>query len=352
MQLAKPYRARLWNPETRKKDDLGYYETVEERDLVLAQAKLDRSQNKVPKVLEDRARGGELFVTFAERTLLDRKRTTTLRTWKNYNSMLQKWVLPTFGNMKLRDIRTRDVDRWFQEVLPQGAPSNGQRYSVLSLVMNRAVRLEEIDRNPCIVEGVTVSKTKRRPTWSWNDFNVLHDAAATAQERALLWVLAGSGCRIGEALALNVEDIDVKNSEITVGHHMVGTERMNGTKAHPEQVRFLTIPRKAMEALQAHLDSSGRVMDEPVFVHSRGGRMHYDLARRTFASIRASRGLEDLKLHDLRHLSLTAFGKTGATLAEIMSRGGHSDMRTALRYQHASRDRDRALVAAMEEAIS
>lgn len=347
----KKYRARIWNPAIKKHDDLGYYDSQEERDLVIAQARLERSQGKVPKVIEDKGKGGELFVTFAERTLLDRKRRVTLSTWQNYNNMLQKWVVPTFGAMKLRDITSRDVDRWFNEVLPQGSPSNGQRYSILSMVMIRAVKMQEIPSNPCIVEGVAATKTKRRPTWSWSDFHVLLDAAATDQERALLWVLAGSGCRIGEALALDVEDIDFENSEITVSHHMVNTERVEGTKAHPEQVRYLTIPPQALEALQTHVSASGRVLNQPVFVSTRGGRLGYDRARRTFDSIRTSRGLDDLLIHDLRHLSLTAFGKTGATLSEIMARGGHSDFRTALRYQHASRDRDRALVQKMSEMI-
>lgn len=90
-------------------------------------------------------------------------------------------------------------------------------------------------------------------------------------------------------------------------------------------------------------------MDQPVFVNSRGGRLGYDRARRTFDSIRSSRGLDDLVIQDLRHLSLTAFGKAGAALAEIMQRGRHSDMRTAVRSQHASRDRDRALVQKISE---
>lgn len=348
----KKHRARIWNPATRKHDDLGYYDTKEERDVAVAQARLERSQGKVPKVIEDKTRGGILFVTFAERTILDRKRRVSPSTWINYNSMLQKWIIPTFGEMKLRDIKSRDVDKWFNQVLPEGSPSNGQRYAALSLIMRRAVVMEEIDRNPCLVEGVSASKSKRRPTWDKNHFHILHDAAATNQERALLWLLFGSGCRIGEALALNVEDIDVQYSEITVAHHMVGAERVEGTKAHPDQVRRLTIVPQAMEAVQRHLEASGRVMDQPVFVHSRGGRLGYDRARRTFQSIRESRGLEEFTLHDLRHLSLTVYGQTGATVRDLMERGGHSDMRTALRYQHSSRERDRALVQKMAELIS
>ncbi|MGS0560106.1 tyrosine-type recombinase/integrase [Microbacterium aurugineum] len=346
------YRARLWNPDTKVKDNLGYYDTEEERDLVIAQAKLARSQGRLPKVIEDRTRGGERFVTFAERTLLDRKRRVALTTWTNYNSMLQRWVVPYFGEMKLRDIRSRDVDKWFNEHLPQGSPSNGQRYSVLSLIMRRAVLLEEISSSPCVLEGVSATKSKRRPTWSWSEFYVLHDAAATDQERALLWVLAGSGCRIGEALALNVEDVDLDYGDITVKAHVVGTRMVEGTKAHADQVRHLSLLPQAVDALRTHLASSKRLLDEPVFMHSRGGRMHYDTARRMFDSIRKSRGLETFTIHDVRHLSLTEYGRTGASLAEIMARGGHSDHRTAMRYQHASRERDRALVAKMAQALA
>lgn len=45
-----------------------------------------------PKVVEDRACGGELFVTFAERTLLHRKtvRKISTGTWRNYNTHLQR----------------------------------------------------------------------------------------------------------------------------------------------------------------------------------------------------------------------------------------------------------------------
>jgi hypothetical protein len=58
-----------------------------------------------------------------------------------------------------------------------------------------------------------------------------------------------------------------------------------------------------------------------------------------------------MTIHDVRHLALNTFGQYGATPPEIMQRGGHSETRTALRYQHASRDRDRSLVQRMSEMI-
>jgi integrase len=57
-------------------------------------------------------------------------------------------------------------------------------------------------------------------------------------------------------------------------------------------------------------------------------------------------GLPDLHIHDLRHTGAT-LSATGATLEELMTRLGHSSPRAALIYQHASRDRDKAIANAL-----
>ncbi len=57
------------------------------------------------------------------------------------------------------------------------------------------------------------------------------------------------------------------------------------------------------------------------------------------------------RLHDLRHTGLTIFAQQGATLAELLHRGGHSDVDVALRYQHATRERDEALTERMDAHV-
>ncbi len=48
----------------------------------------------------------------------------------------------------------------------------------------------------------------------------------------------------------------------------------------------------------------------------------------------------DLRWHDLRHTGAVLAASTGATLAELMGRLGHSTPGAALRYQHAAQGRD------------
>ena len=53
------------------------------------------------------------------------------------------------------------------------------------------------------------------------------------------------------------------------------------------------------------------------------------------------------RTHDLRHTGGTLSAATGASLKELMARLGHSSVRAAMMYQHATRDRDRAIAQAL-----
>jgi integrase len=59
-----------------------------------------------------------------------------------------------------------------------------------------------------------------------------------------------------------------------------------------------------------------------------------------WSTARRSAELPAVHLHDLRHAGLTLAAQSGATLAEVMRRPGHSSSRAAMIYQHAAERRD------------
>lgn len=59
-------------------------------------------------------------------------------------------------------------------------------------------------------------------------------------------------------------------------------------------------------------------------------------------------GLADVHFHDLRHSGNTSAASTGASMSELMRRMGHASSDPALRYQHATSDRDRAIADALD----
>ncbi|MEU5788304.1 excisionase family DNA-binding protein [Micromonospora purpureochromogenes] len=67
------------------------------------------------------------------------------------------------------------------------------------------------------------------------------------------------------------------------------------------------------------------------------------------ALARKNVGLDDLTFHDLRHTGQTLAAQTGATLADLMKRLGHSSMAAARRYLHAVDGRDREIAKALSE---
>jgi integrase len=64
---------------------------------------------------------------------------------------------------------------------------------------------------------------------------------------------------------------------------------------------------------------------------------------------REAAGRPDLRFHDLRHTGAVLAAQTGATLAELMSRLGHSTPDMAMRYQHAAQGRDLVLAQRLSD---
>lgn len=72
----------------------------------------------------------------------------------------------------------------------------------------------------------------------------------------------------------------------------------------------------------------------------RDGHMAPATLYKVYYPARAAAGRTDLRWHDLRHTGAVLAAQTGATLAELVGRLGHSTPGAAMRYQHAAADRD------------
>jgi len=71
-----------------------------------------------------------------------------------------------------------------------------------------------------------------------------------------------------------------------------------------------------------------------------------------WAKARRALDLPGLHFHDLRHVANTLTAATGASTRELMHRMGHASPAAALRYQHATRDRDAAIAAALGRLVA
>jgi len=98
------------------------------------------------------------------------------------------------------------------------------------------------------------------------------------------------------------------------------------------------------------------VADRPdalIFTGAKGAvlrRSNFQRSSNWTAAVAAT-GLPGFHSHDLRHTGNTLASRTGASLADLMARMGHSSTRAALIYQHTAQEQDRDIASALSTRI-
>jgi integrase len=111
------------------------------------------------------------------------------------------------------------------------------------------------------------------------------------------------------------------------------------------------LPEVVIADLRHHLDIyAAPGPDGFVFVGVKGNQLRRSNFSKPWARALAKAEVAtELHFHDLRHTGNTLTGEAGASLAEMMSRMGHSSARAAKVYLHAREERDRQLAAALDK---
>ena len=251
----------------------------------------------------------------------------------------------TFGHVNVEDITPAQVRKWWTGY--SHAPcARRDTYQLLKSILKLAIDDELILRNPCRVKGASKAMAKKRPTFTEADIANLYFSTEDVQTRALLTLLSGTAMRIGEAVALNWDDISFFDAKAEVLRHWTPKGLQEGTKTGNDDTRTLALPTwvtSELESLYAASEGEGAM-----FRNQRGGRLSVDSAERRFRVLREEAGLSNMHIHDIRHVSLTAYARQpGVTLKDIMARGGHKSERVAMNYQHTDISRDQEMVATL-----
>ena len=148
--------------------------------------------------------------------------------------LLSRWVVPHWGKMELRAIKTVAVEQWLKTLVTTkfGKPkplAGGTREKIrdaMSSIFNHAIRWELTDRNPITGptkrSGVRVSaKRERTPDILEIQEMQLLLAALGIRERAMLFLDMPSGLRRGELAGLKWEDFEFKKLHVSVTRSLV-----------------------------------------------------------------------------------------------------------------------------------
>ena len=350
---SKRWRASYLGPDLLRYQAPGTFETkIDGEEWLAAERRLVADDAWLPP--GQRNRREVTFEDYAEQWLKSRELKPS--TANLYRGILDRTLLPAFSERQIRQISSSDVRAWYATLDPAKKTTRAHAYSLLRSILSTALVEEVITANPCTIRGAGQTRRERRIEPA--SLEELSDLVQAMPERLQLMPLLGAWCglRFGELVELRRRDIDVDRQRLSVARGLVRVGRVDvvGKPKSAAGVRVVAIPPHLMPLVVAHLSTHvRRGRDSLLFPHSpEQPDRHFTHGwyyKQFHMPARDAAGRPDLRFHDLRHTGAVLAAQTGATLAELMSRLGHSTPQAALRYQHAARGRDAEIAAMLSE---
>jgi integrase len=279
-------------------------------------------------------------------------------TAERYEGILRNYIEPHLGRRALSEIKEPAIRQWRKTLQDAGvgAATIAKAYRMVHSMFNTAVEDLLIRRNPCRIKRAGQDKADERPTLTIEQVFAVADAIQPCY-RLLVLLGALTSLRFGEFAALRRRDVDLEVGELRVRRSQAELKHGRTIIKDPKSEagkRSVAIPDVVLADLRDHLGQFSEAgQDGLVFVGPKGGR----LRRRNFlrlwtkALTDAKVVDEDVHFHDLRHTGNALAAATGASTKELMARMGHSSIRAALIYQHASRSRDKQIADAISQNV-
>ncbi|WP_162891106.1 histone-like nucleoid-structuring protein Lsr2 [Aeromicrobium sp. A1-2] len=300
----------------------------------------------------DRSRNGQ------HRHAVQRQPTAPIRAWGRSNG----WKVAETGRLP-----ANFLDAWqaadspgapHAPASPAGADLSGrpaavvvQAYRYLRACLNAALDDGLITANPCRVKRGGLVVAAERPHATPDEVRALC-AAMPPRFAEAVDVAAWSALRAGELFALARRHVDLDAGTITVERALIdvaGHPRTFGSPKTVASLRTVALPSSVVQRLSDHMEVyTAEGPDALVFAHADGTSLSRDQRGQMFDRARRTVGRPDLRWHDLRHTGATLAARAGASIRELQHRLGHSTFAAAMRYQHASADRDRELAERLD----
>lgn len=347
------YRARYLGPDGIRHSAPSTFEAkIDAEGWLAAERRLLEVEDWIPpkqRRAVAQAATADTLTSYAERWM--RHRDLKPRTREHYARLLERQILPRLGDVPLKRITPEVVRDWHTDLGTSTPTLRAHAYGLLRTILGTAVTDQRIPANPCQIRGAGNARRvkKIRPA----TLGELETITANMPEKYRPMVLLSSWCglRFGEVVELRRKDVDLKNGVIRVRRGVVRAEgrTLVGTPKSEAGVRDVAIPPHLVPMLREHLNRNITGGRDGLLFPAADGVSHLapSTLYRVFYPARQAAGRPDLRWHDLRHTGAVLAAQTGATLAELMGRLGHSTPTAALRYQHAAQGRDAQIAAAL-----
>ena len=280
--------------------------------------------------------------------------TLKLSTQHGYRNVLRKHVLPYWRDWRLRDISRQDVQQWVAEKFRQrqGWQTVRNSWVLLSGILETAVEYGYVSVNPARGVKFPQKELKDAPAIiAGADFTKLL-AHVEEPYRTMLSLIAATGLRIGELLALRWRVLDLEHGTLAVRESV-----FEGKFQPPKTLkakRTIPLGPNAVAALQAHQQRVMRTAPEDlVFGNRKGAPMRESkVLTEVLQPAAVKAGLGRVTWHQFRHIHSSLLNDLRVPVKIAQEQLGHASIATTLNiYTHVVDASHRKAIEAVEREL-
>lgn len=342
------------------------FKTKKEAVLAASKLEIELSEGKIEKPKD--IKYGDVYQEWLpayENTVRESTLLSTTNIFKNH-------ILNHFSDKKINTITVSEiqtiVNKWFDI-----APVNFKKWFYYTgKIFEYAIKMEYLDKNPCRL--VTLPKNKKefaeKKLLFWNKrqldtfFKCLYDMDDD-KKFVFFRLLAFSGMRRGECLALTWEDINFKENTIdinkTISQGINRYQVINPPKTK-KSMRKIIIDQKTMDYLYKWKMEQRKQMlnygfntlnkKQMLFTTRNNTMLPLSAPSKWLKLVIAKYDLPSIKIHGFRHSHASALFASGATIKEVQERLGHEDAQTTLNvYTHVTSNQNKDVVVKLESYL-
>ena len=319
------------------------------------------------------------FAEFCEKYLEVKKSTLAPTTYPFYENVVKEMLIPKFGTMRMRDIRTHHIQQFIQYLYnekPRGdgaeghiAPSTVKRYTtVLRSILTLAYKMEYIDEDVGISRRIEFPKADTPEVEAFTMEEVTEILQATGSEpihiRTLVEMALFTGLRRGEIVGLKWDDVDLDMQILSVKRSIYKPKNEKALEKAPKSqcsIRTIAIPERLCNTLreykehqERHASFLGNAWQNLgyIFTEEDGYVMNPHTPTKQFSKFLKRHNIRHLKFHGLRHTSATMLLANGCDIKTVSVRLGHSDIETTNIYVHALQSVDRKAASTFDKMLN
>lgn len=296
---------------------------------------------------------------------LDSYRDTVKESTYNITTRLfNNHIIPTFGDLRIEKINAlfcqKVVNKWAKTL-----STTNQIKTYANVVFKYAVKLEYITRNP--MENITVPKKRRQTAKKDDNFYTKQELQAflsvldhNKRPFNFFRILAYTGMRKSELLALQWSDVDLDNNQITINKTLARgvsrniiqspkTESSNRViSIDYETANILKRWRLVQRSTMLRRGFNTSASNQLLFTSLHNKRLNTTDPFHWLNTIyKDNPKLKQITVHGFRHTCASLMFEAGADVKQVQTRLGHSSVQTTLNiYTHTTAENERKSVDA------